>query len=97
MVVDWGACVGTDVKNLFDALFSGWSELRAVETGRRTQPLYAPGCPAGVSGGGGALTTGHGFPTWAPPTGSPPKCHGSWPPAPGGAHTGSVAGSLPPL
>ena len=53
VVVDWGACVGTPVANLFSALFGDWNELRAANP--RENQLRTPGCPAGVCPTGNAF------------------------------------------
>lgn len=53
VVVDWGACVGTPVSNLFTALFDNWNELRAVN--KREPALRSPGCPGGTCDNVGAF------------------------------------------
>ena len=51
VVVDWGACVGTSVSNIYARLFSDWNEVAAVKTGPRgnaAHDLRAPACrPSG--------------------------------------------------
>lgn len=44
VVVDWGACVGTSVTNLYAALFNDFNELKAVSG---VQFLNSPLCPNG--------------------------------------------------
>jgi len=48
VLVDWGACVGTGVANLYAALFQDRTELAAVRTGKVPQAIRAPDCPDGT-------------------------------------------------
>ena len=48
MLVDWGACVGTGVANLYAALFQDRNEIAAARTGKVPQAIRAPDCPDGT-------------------------------------------------
>ena len=93
VVVDWGACVGTNVMNLYSALFDDSSELSAAKTGREVQYLRAPGCVnGGVCRGKNEWTPhakarGDYFPNEPPEDWLPPRARQ---PGPGGRRDADV-------